>query len=120
MCRKDSLILLSNNTKKRLKVLDDEGEEIEVEYVDEHKNNDFFMQIEEIDHKNKEKTIKDDENDDYVVIFETKNKGFMEKFIKKIEEIKINQERNNMEKKRNIGEEMGDLKKFYEENVVVN
>jgi len=45
MSRKDSLILQSNNNEKNIKVLDDEGEEIEVEYVDEHKkeHNNFIM-----------------------------------------------------------------------------
>lgn len=127
MSRKDSLILLSNNPEKNknMKVLDDEGEEIEIEYVDERKlNNNFFMQIikeqekEDIDMLIKEKMLKTDlfeQDDDYYVLKfnpEPKKNNYIEKILMKINEMK-NQKIRKVEKMKNLKEEMNEIKKFY-------
>ena len=125
MSRKDSLILQSNCTEKNIKVLDDEGEEIEVEYVDPNKeNHDFIMHTikEQEDNENvvKEKSIKNDIpdlDDDYVILKqspEPKKDVFIENMMKKIAEMKKRQDKNkSVEPQKNLKQEMEEISTFY-------
>ena len=127
MSRKDSLILQSNCNEKNIKVLDDEGEEIEVEYVDTKKeNHDFVMNTikeqEKEDNENvfKEKSLKNDIpdlDDDYVILKqspEPKKDVFIENMMKKIAEMKKRQDKNkSVEPQKNLKQEMEEISTFY-------
>ena len=127
MSRKDSLILQSNCNEKNIKVLDDEGEEIEVEYVDPKKeNHDFVMHTikeqEKEDNENvfKEKSLKNDIpdlDDDYVILKqspEPKKDVFIENMMKKIAEMKKRQDKNkSVEPQKNLKQEMEEISTFY-------
>ena len=128
MSRKDSLILLSNNAEKKgIKILDDEGEEIEIEYVDENKkDNDFCMQIIKEQEKEdneilmKEKILKEgifEQDEDYVVLKfnnDPKENHYIENMIQKINDMKNHQEKlKKAENGKNIKDEMNEITKFY-------
>ena len=127
MSRKDSLILQSNCNEKNIKVLDDEGQEIEVEYVEPKKeNNDFVMHtIKEQEKEDneiclKEKSFKNDiyeQDDDYVILkesFEPKKDVFVDNMMKKISEMKKRQEKNLwIEPQKNLKREMEEISTFY-------
>lgn len=122
MSRKDSIILLSNNHEKsNIKILDDEGEEIEIEYVDENqkKEHDLLQVIKEDNETStKEKIFKEgifEQDDDYVVMNNNcKPSKCVEKLSNKIKLLKNIMEKNNLKQnKKNLKEEMEEIKKFY-------
>lgn len=122
MSRKDSLILLSNTKDKNIKILDDEGEEIEIEYLGNNIKSDFLDIIKEKDeteyHLSEDKILKEhyDEDEELIILskINSKQTAFKgENILKILQEIKQKIKYQQIQEEISLSENLKELNNFY-------
>ena len=122
MSRKDSLILLSNTKDKNIKILDDEGEEIEIDYLENNIKSDFLDIIKEKDeteyHLSEDKILKEhyDEDEELIILskINSKQTAFKgENILKILQEIKQKIKYQQIQEEISLSENLKELNNFY-------
>lgn len=122
MSRKDSLILLSNTKDKNIKILDDEGEEIEIEYLENNIKTDFLDIIKEKDeteyHLSEDKILKEhfDEDEEMIILSKINSKQTAykgENILKILQEIKQKIKYQQIQEEISLSENLKELNNFY-------